>query len=54
MCLCVLNDITILVSGKLPNSITDLLEVALGVVQQWCHRAELCINPQKMVVILFT
>jgi hypothetical protein len=44
------DDITILINGKFPNIVSELLQEALGTVQQWCDRTQLSINPQKMTV----
>ena len=43
------DDIAILICGKLPNIISELLQEALHTVKQWCHSTQLSINPQKMV-----
>jgi hypothetical protein len=40
--------------GKFPNTISDVLQEALGVVQQWCDRTQLSINPQNTVIVPFT
>jgi hypothetical protein len=50
------NDIAIHIHGKLPNTVSELLQEALSMVQQWCDRTQLStsINPQKMVIIPFT
>jgi hypothetical protein len=47
-------DIAILIHGKLPNSVFELLQEALNMVQQWCDRTQLSINTQKMVIVPFT
>jgi Reverse transcriptase (RNA-dependent DNA polymerase). len=48
------DDITILICGKFPNTVSELLQEALTTVQQWCYRNQLSINPQKMVIVPFT
>jgi hypothetical protein len=48
------DDIAILICGKFPNTVSELLQEALSVVQQWCDRTQLSINPQKMVIVPFT
>jgi hypothetical protein len=48
------DDITILVNGKFPNTVSELLQEALNMVKQWCERTPLSINPHKMVVVPFT
>ena len=47
------DDITILISRKFPNMVSELLQEALGTVLQWCDRTQLSINPQKMVTVSF-
>lgn len=44
----------ILISGKLLNMISELLQGALGMLQQSCDWTQLSVNPQKMVIMPFT
>jgi hypothetical protein len=46
--------IAILVLGKFSNTVSELLQEALSMLQQWCDRTHVSINPQKMVIIPFT
>jgi hypothetical protein len=46
--------IAILIRGKFPKTVSELLQEALSMVQQWCDRTQLSINPQKMVIVPFT
>ena len=39
------DDIATLISGKFPNTISELLQDALSMVQHWCDRTQLLINP---------
>ena len=48
------DDIVILVSGRLPYTVSELLQEALSTVQQWCDTTQLSTNPQKMVIVPFT
>jgi len=48
------DDIAILISRKLPNTISELLQEALNMVQLWCDRIQLSTNPQNMVTVPFT
>jgi hypothetical protein len=48
------DDITILIHRKFPNTVSELLQKALSMVQQWCDRTQLSINPQKMVIVPIT
>jgi hypothetical protein len=44
----------ILINRKFPLTAFEVLQTALGLIQQWCHRTDLSINPGTMVVIPFT
>ena len=46
-------DTAFLISGKFLNSISELLQEASHMVQQWCYRTESA-NPQKMVIVPLT
>jgi hypothetical protein len=47
--------IAILINGKFPQTVSEVLQTALGlVVLQWCDRTGLSINPSKTVIIPFT
>jgi hypothetical protein len=46
--------IAILINGKFPQTVSEVLQTALRTVQQWCERTTLSINPNKTVVIPFT
>jgi hypothetical protein len=48
------DDIAILVSGRFPYTVSELLQEALSMVQQWLIELSLSINPQKMVIVPFT
>jgi hypothetical protein len=48
------DDIAILICGKFPNTVSEPLQEALSMVQQWCDRTQLSINPQKIVIVPFT
>jgi hypothetical protein len=48
------DDIAILIHGKFLNTVSELLQEALSMVQQWCDRTQLSISPQKMVIVPFT
>jgi hypothetical protein len=48
------DDIAILIHGKFRNTVSELLQEALSMVQCWCDRTQLSINPQKMVIVPFT
>jgi hypothetical protein len=47
------DDIAILINRKFPHTVSEVLQRALGTVQQWCERTKLSINPNKTVVIPF-
>jgi hypothetical protein len=44
------DDIAILIRRKFPNTVSELLQEALSMVQQWCDRTQPSMNPQKMVI----
>jgi hypothetical protein len=48
------DDIAILINGKFPQTVSEVLQTALYTVQQWCERTKLSINPNKTDVIPFT
>jgi hypothetical protein len=48
------DDIAILINGKFTQTVSEVLQTALGTVQQWCERTKMSINPSKTVVIPFT
>jgi hypothetical protein len=48
------DDIAILINGKFPHTVSEVLQTARGRVQQWCDRTNLSMNPKKTGVIPFT
>jgi hypothetical protein len=48
------DDIAILINGKFPQTVTEVLQTAICTTQHWCERKELSINQNKTVVIPFT
>jgi hypothetical protein len=48
------DDIAILINGKFPQIVSEVLQTALCTVQQWYERTKLSINPNKTVVVPFT
>jgi hypothetical protein len=47
------DDIAILIGGKFANIVSELFQGALSMVQQWCDRTQLFVNPQEMVIVPF-
>jgi hypothetical protein len=47
------DDLAILINRKFSQTVPEVLQTALGLVQQWCDRTGLSINPNKTVVIPF-
>jgi hypothetical protein len=45
------DDIAILINGKFPQTVSKVLQIALGTVQQWWDRTNWSINPNKTVII---
>jgi hypothetical protein len=48
------DDIAILINGKFPQTVSEVLQTALCTVQQWCERTKSSIDPNKTVVMPFT
>jgi hypothetical protein len=48
------NDIAILIIGKFPQTMSEVLQTDLGIVLQWCDRTNFSINPNMMVIIPFS
>jgi hypothetical protein len=48
------DDIAILINGKFTQTVSEVLQAALGLVQKWCDKTGLSINPSKTVVISLT
>jgi hypothetical protein len=48
------DDIAILINGKFPQTVSEVLQTGLHTVQQWCEMTKLSINPNKTAVIPFT
>jgi hypothetical protein len=47
-------DIAILINGKFPYTVSELLQTALCTAQKWCEKTNLSINPNNTVIIPFT
>jgi hypothetical protein len=45
------DDIAILINGKFPSTVSEVLQTALGLIQQRCERTDLSINSSKNIVI---
>jgi hypothetical protein len=48
------DDVAILINGKFPHTVSEILQTFLCTVQQWCERTKLSIKPHKTVVFPFT
>jgi hypothetical protein len=48
------DDIAIIITGKFPHTIPEVLQTSLCTVQWWCGKSNLFINSKKMVIITFT
>jgi hypothetical protein len=44
----------ILINGKFPYTVSEVLQTALCTVQKWCEKTNLSINPNKTVIVPFT
>ncbi len=47
------NELTIVIQGKHLNTVTDLTQGSLWVVDSWCKTKGLSINPEKTEALLF-
>ena len=48
------DDLTIIITGKFANTVFDVTQAALRIVEQWCNNYELSVNPTKTELIMFT
>ncbi|KAJ4450580.1 hypothetical protein ANN_28740 [Periplaneta americana] len=48
------DDIAVIVKGKFPTTVIDMLQVALKNIENWCNRTKLSVNPNKTVLVPFT
>jgi hypothetical protein len=48
------DDITNLINGKFPHTVSEVSQAALCTAQKWCKKTKLSINPNKTVIIPFT
>lgn len=48
------DDIVVLTKGKYVSTLSELMQSALVVVENWCTSIELAVNPSKTKMILFT
>jgi hypothetical protein len=46
------DDLAILINGKFPYTVSEVLQTALCTVQKWCEKTNLSINPNKTVINL--
>jgi hypothetical protein len=47
------DDICLLAIGKFPNTVSGLIQWALGTVEEWCGELGLSVNPDKTGLIVF-
>jgi hypothetical protein len=48
------DNMAILTNGKFPQTVTEVLQTALGIVHQWCDGTDLFNSPNKTIIITFT
>jgi hypothetical protein len=48
------DDIAILINGKFPHTVAEVVLTTQCTVQNWCENTNLSINPNKMVTINFS
>nr|CAI5842201.1 unnamed protein product [Callosobruchus analis] len=52
--ICYEDDLAILIRGKYEDTISELLQQALNIINSWCRREQMSINLHKIVVVPFT
>ena len=48
------DDVCLLAVGKFPNTVSGLIQWALGTVEAWCDELGLSVNPDKTGLVAFT
>jgi ribonuclease HI len=48
------DDIALVVQGKFPETLTDIMNEGLRLINEWCNWEGLCVNPSKTVIVPFT
>jgi hypothetical protein len=48
------DDICLLAGGKFPNTVSGLIQWALGIVKEWCGELGLSVNSDKTGLVVFT
>jgi hypothetical protein len=48
------NDIVILILGKHANTLSELMQMTVEIVEGWCLKEKLQVNPSKTALIPFT
>jgi hypothetical protein len=48
------DDICLLAVGKFPNTVSGIMQMILGIVQNWCNRVGLSVNSDKTGLVAFT
>ncbi len=48
------DDLAMVIQGKHLNTVADLMQRSLRVVDSWCKTKGLSVNPEKTEVLLFT
>lgn len=48
------DDLTILVKGKEASTVCQLTQSALRIVERWCRKYDLSVNPNKTEIVMFT
>jgi hypothetical protein len=47
------DDIAIPTNGTFKQTLSEVLQLALGITQQWCSKTHVSINPNKMLIAAF-
>ena len=48
------DNIAIIVRGKFPSTVSEVLQNALKRLENWCNRTKLSVNPNKTTIVPLT
>lgn len=53
-CIAYADDLVIIIRGKFTSTLCDLMQNALKIVEKWCRKQNLSVNPEKTKLLHFT
>jgi len=48
------DDIAIIIRGKFPGTVSEVLQNAIKRLENWCNRTKLSVNPNRTTIVSFT